>query len=44
VDHLHIGGQFFSKPGRHTDGVQAGDSIGAVADRDSRHVHLTFAQ
>jgi len=37
VQHLDVGLQFTPNPGRHTDGLQTGDSKRTEADGDSRH-------
>jgi hypothetical protein len=37
-DHIDVGLQFPTDPRRHPDGVQAGDSVRAVANRNSSHL------
>ena len=37
-NHIYIGRKLTTKLRRHTDGVQAGYSICAITNRDSRHV------
>jgi hypothetical protein len=37
VNHVHVSLQFAANARRHPDGVKAGDSIGAVANRNSSH-------
>ena len=39
---LDVGAQLASQPGRHTDGVQAGDSVGAVANGDASHTRRSL--
>lgn len=40
LDHLHLGSQLAAEPRRHTDGVEPGDSIGAVTNGDATHADL----
>ena len=40
LDHIDVGVQFATKTRRHPDGVEAGDSIGAIADGNPSHAHL----
>jgi hypothetical protein len=40
ANHLDTSAQFAAQPRRHTDGVQAGDSIRAIANGDANHVDL----
>jgi hypothetical protein len=37
LDHFDVGSQFATKTRRHPDGVQAGHSIGAIADGNPSH-------
>ena len=37
LDHVDVGFQFTTKTRRHPDGVQAGHSIGAIADGNPSH-------
>ena len=37
TNHVHVRSQFTANPHRHPDGVKAGDSIGAVANRHPSH-------
>ena len=41
LDHLDVGSQFPTKTRRHTDGVEAGHSIGAIADGNPSHGDLS---
>ena len=40
ADHFDVHMQIAPEPRRHPDGVQAGESIRAVADGDAGHQHL----
>jgi hypothetical protein len=40
ASHLDDNPQFATQPSRHTDGMQAGDSIRAVANDDATHGDL----